>query len=372
MYLSRMIEGRLALLVWIFSLWSARIAYGVVGMLEFGTEVVCTNSPGLIHRQRDMCRSSPDAMVAVGDGIRLATEECRYQFRNHRWNCTGIENPSSFGHVVVVGSREAAFTYAISSAGVAYSVTAACARGNISACGCDPGPKPREPTPAGWKWGGCSVDVNFGVRFSRKFLDVRELEGDERSLMNLHNNKAGRKAVKSSLIVECKCHGVSGSCTMKTCWKTLPTFRQVGDILMKKYYRARPVASQTGASNMGASHVGASHVGASHRRRAKRQHLVLTKGKVPVKREPKKSELVYLQMSPNYCERDLAAGSLGTAGRRCNRTSRGIDGCDLMCCGRGYNTHQYTRTFQCRCNFVWCCKVDCDTCSERTEEYTCK
>lgn len=95
--------------------------------------------------------------------------------------------------VIVSGSREAAFTYAISSAGVAYAVTAACARGNISACGCASGPKHREPNPPGWKWGGCSVDINYGVRFARKFLDAREFEGDERSLMNLHNNKAGRK-----------------------------------------------------------------------------------------------------------------------------------------------------------------------------------
>ncbi|XP_056630942.1 protein Wnt-7b isoform X1 [Diorhabda sublineata] len=365
MYLSQKnrIKG-FALLVWIFSVWSVRVVLGVISVIDFGAEVVCTNSPGLIHRQRDMCRASPDAMVAVGDGIRMATNECKYQFRQHRWNCTGIESPSSFGHVVIVGSREAAFTYAISSAGVAYSVTAACARGNISACGCDPGPKPREPTPAGWKWGGCSVDINYGVRFARKFLDARELENDARSLMNLHNNKAGRKAVKMSLIVECKCHGVSGSCTMKTCWKTLPTFRQIGDLLMKKYYRARPVAAN--------NQHGHGPRGIDFPRKARRQHLVLTKGKVPVKKMPKMSELVFLQMSPNYCERDLAAGSLGTVGRQCNRTSRGTDGCDLMCCGRGYNTHQYTKTYQCRCKFHWCCKVECDTCSERTEEYMCK
>lgn len=95
---------------------------------------------------------------------------------------------------VFSGSREAAFTYAISSAGVTYSVTAACARGNISACGCAPGPRLRdEPAPAGWKWGGCSVDIGYGMRLARRFLDARELEGDARSLMNLHNNKAGRK-----------------------------------------------------------------------------------------------------------------------------------------------------------------------------------
>lgn len=78
---------------------------------------------------------------------------------------------------------------------MAYAVTAACARGNISSCGCAPDPKgPREAAaPSGWKWGGCSVDIGYGMRFARRFLDARELEGDERSLMNLHNNKAGRK-----------------------------------------------------------------------------------------------------------------------------------------------------------------------------------
>jgi hypothetical protein len=44
-----------------------------------------------------------------------------------------------------------------------------------------------------WKWGGCSVDINFGTKYTRKFLNVREVEGDARSLMNLHNNRLGRK-----------------------------------------------------------------------------------------------------------------------------------------------------------------------------------
>jgi wingless-type MMTV integration site family protein 7 len=44
-----------------------------------------------------------------------------------------------------------------------------------------------------WKWGGCSVDIDFGIRFARKFLDIREIEADARSEMNLHNNQVGRK-----------------------------------------------------------------------------------------------------------------------------------------------------------------------------------
>lgn len=92
------------------------------------------------------------------------------------------------------GSREAAYTYAVSSAGAVHAITAACARGNISLCGCDALQKMtyREQNQA-WKWGGCSADISFGMKYARKFLDAREIEGDARSLMNLHNNRAGRK-----------------------------------------------------------------------------------------------------------------------------------------------------------------------------------
>lgn len=72
-------------------------------MAAIGAEVICGRVPDLTTKQREMCKASPDAMVAVGDGVRLATSECRYQFRDHRWNCTGISNPASFGHVVTVG-----------------------------------------------------------------------------------------------------------------------------------------------------------------------------------------------------------------------------------------------------------------------------
>lgn len=106
------------------------------------------------------------------------------------------------------GSREAAFTYAISSAGAVHAITAACARGNISLCGCDsshrlqlPYAKQLEQHQQTFKWSGCSADINFGMKFARKFFDAREIEGDARSLMNLHNNRAGRKVLWIILLV---------------------------------------------------------------------------------------------------------------------------------------------------------------------------
>lgn len=49
-------------------------------------------------------------------------------------------------------------------------------------------------------WGGCGDNTDYGYRFTRSFVDVREREknyprhsdGLARILMNIHNNEAGR------------------------------------------------------------------------------------------------------------------------------------------------------------------------------------
>ena len=51
-----------------------------------------------------------------------------------------------------------------------------------------------------------------------------------------------------------------------------------------------------------------------------------------------KTDLIHIHKSPNYCVQDAKKGILGTSGRVCNKNSTGSDSCDLLCCGRGYNT----------------------------------
>lgn len=43
------------------------------------------------------------------------------------------------------------------------------------------------------------------------------------------------QAVYNLANVACKCHGVSGSCSLKTCWLQLADFRRVGEFLKEKY-----------------------------------------------------------------------------------------------------------------------------------------
>ncbi len=90
-----------------------------------------------------------------------------------------------------IGSREASYTYAISSAGVTYAISQACSRGNITFCGCNHDSNSNQPNDSSWKWSGCSTNIRYGMKFAKHFLDSRET--DSRSLMNLHNNNAGRK-----------------------------------------------------------------------------------------------------------------------------------------------------------------------------------
>lgn len=69
---------------------------------------------------------------------------------------------------------------------------------------------------------------------------------------------------------------------------------------------------------------------------------------------------------------NIVPGSLGTAGRVCNKTSRGTDSCEVMCCGRGYDTTRVKRITKCECKFKWCCAVECKDCEEAVDIHTCK
>ncbi|XP_061815800.2 protein Wnt-7b-like [Nerophis lumbriciformis] len=320
-------------------------------VVALGANIICNKIPGLAPRQRALCQSRPDAIIVIGEGAQLGINECQYQFRYGRWNCSALGERTVFGQELRVGSREAAFTYAITAAGVAHAVTTACSQGNLSQCGCDRDKQGYHDREQGWKWGGCSADVKYGVEFSRRFVDAREIKKNARRLMNLHNNEAGRKVLEERMKLECKCHGVSGSCTTKTCWITLPKFREIGYLLKERYGAAIQVEP----------------VHASRLRQP--SFLRLKEGRGYQK--PADTDLVYLERSPNYCEEDRATGSTGTRGRLCNGTSAYTDGCNVMCCGRGYDTLHYTRVWQCNCKFHWCCFVKCNICSEKSEVFTC-
>ncbi|KAJ9582692.1 hypothetical protein L9F63_022959 [Diploptera punctata] len=295
-------------------------------------------------------QSAEDHMGPVGRGVRMGITECQWQFITRRWNCSTVHNNTVFGPKVKTGSREAAFTHAIGAAGVVHSVARACREGQLSTCGCSRSGRPRELR-RDWIWGGCGDNLEYAWGSHKSFWTYLEREKNYRrgskeqgvSLMNIHNNEAAAIIKKSR--VTCKCHGVSGSCSLVTCWQQIAHFREIGDYLKDKYD------------------------GGTEVRVNRRGRLQI---KDPRFNKPTANDLVYLDDSPNYCIRNLSVGSLGTQGRPCNRTSPGMDGCNLMCCGRGYNTQKTTVRERCDCKFHWCCRVECKTCERTMDTYMCK
>ncbi|XP_042237837.1 protein Wnt-5b-like [Homarus americanus] len=307
----------------------------------------CNNLTYLVAKQKQLCRLSQNVLKTVSQGARMGINECQHQFNMHRWNCSTFTNsPHVFGYLLRIKSREKAYVYAISAAGVAYSVTRACSRGELTECGCDERIRQR-PTRGRWEWGGCSEDLRFGEYFSKEFVDAREDRGTADGLMNLHNNEAGRRAIRSEMELVCKCHGVSGSCSMRVCWRRMAAFRNIGDSLLQRFEGASIVRFV---------------------KKGKRKKLR------PLKRgfkRPTRRDLLYLEESPDYCTRNQDLGVLGTEGRLCNKTSWGMDGCRILCCGRGYQTMVREVTEKCNCRFIWCCKVQCEKCQVSREEHYC-
>ncbi|GAB1610260.1 protein Wnt-11b-2-like isoform X1 [Argonauta hians] len=281
----------------------------------------------------------------------LAFDTCQEQFNKKRWNCSSVNNVPQLSKDLVRGTREQAYVYAVTSAALAHAVARACSIGVTTKCSC--GSLPNTPPTGAFKWGGCGDDIQYGLEFSEAFTD-RTLQKklkqrrSKKAEMNRHNNQAGRTVVSDSLALSCKCHGVSGSCNIKTCWKSLADFPIIGVELKKRHSLAVEVKTK--------------------RVKKKRVFVPVRKRVQPIRSD----EFIYYTKSPDYCHKDPEIGSVGTYGRYCDRHRSGTGGCGTMCCGRGYHTFVRTVSERCRCQYVWCCYVKCDACTKRIELSTCK
>lgn len=356
----------------------------------------------LSYGQQKLCSSNINVMPVVSRAARAALQNCKAQFKNRRWDCQTIDDPTVFGPIISIGSSEMAFVHALSAASLMSFVARACRDGAFNSCGCSKSKRPNN-LKDDWVWGGCGDDFDFAYKFTQKFVDSREKELrrltraivsappkeipkmleqelnltaesasdtvvttpppnegkhirgstttakhkgrkgfkfntqlEARSLMNLHNNEAGRRAVVKKSRINCKCHGVSGSCSVITCWQQLTAMKDIAEYLKEKYDSATQV------------------------RMNQRKKLQIRDYRRTI---PNSEDLVYIENSPDWC-RAKNNWWKGTQGRVCNRNSKGPDSCfgNNMCCGRGFNTRKLVVREKCNCKFHWCCTVKCRTC----------
>ncbi|PAV90804.1 hypothetical protein WR25_06251 isoform B [Diploscapter pachys] len=201
-------------------------------------------------------------------------------------------------------TREAAYLAAISSASIVHSITKGCTTGNLTECGCDSKPnlqryaieedilggqRRQRANSEQFSWGGCSDNVPYGVKFSRKFLDEWEQEQfnktkDVSHLVRKHNHFVGREAIAQNVRKQCRCHGVSGSCEFRTCWLQMPKFVEVAEMLKKRY----------------------EHFAVQVTKRAKKR--LRRKDRAERGTPLRGNEMAYVQRSPSYCERNDTIG----------------------------------------------------------------
>lgn len=114
--------------------------------------------------------------------------------------------------------------------------------------------------------------------------------------------------------IRCKCHGMSGSCQLKTCWKAAPDFRIVGKVL-KQLFRHAVLVDQ---SNMGN---GAPLIISKKVKSHKLKYVTEGgRGRVPrraqnisklMKTKKLENSLFYYQRSPNFCDKDPSSDIQG-------------------------------------------------------------
>ncbi|KAH8272025.1 hypothetical protein KR018_007040, partial [Drosophila ironensis] len=505
----------------------------------------CYKVRGLSDSQKKKCLKHTSVMPAISRGARAAIQECQFQFKNRRWNCSTTNDETVFGPLTSLSTPEMAFIHALASATVTSFIARACRDGQLASCGCSHGTRPKQ-LHDDWTWGGCGDNLEYAYKFATDFIDIREKEvsreknginrkrarevnkkkeilsddvraygainknnnkidvenktqlvldflnktmilkningntiianvslpngyaqnvsthkkkedtkttyllelqqriskeilnsklnekelqdlqervnqkivtskffnGDNgqrrknkrknqravhddailypvngfnpkvnndeeiiyrsqqfnakaRSLMNLHNNEAGRRAVIKKTRITCKCHGVSGSCSLITCWQQLSSIREIGDYLRVKYEEATKVKMN------------------------KRGRLQVKDSQFKI---PTAHDLIYLDESPDWCRTSnmLQWPGIfvfikhkvtkliylyifkGTHGRVCRKNSSGLESCAILCCGRGYNTKNIIVNERCSCKFHWCCHVKCEVCTKVLDEHTCK
>ena len=158
------------------------------------------------------------------------------------------------------------------------------------------------------------------------------------------------QAVRASLKRRCRCHGMTGSCSTKTCSQRIGDFKEIGNYLKRKYRHAKL---------------------ARYSNKRKLQFNT-AKGFRPVR--VKHNSLLYMVASPNYCVKNLALGSLGVLGRVCPKSETSSDQCESLCKSCGLQPREVVqyKTVKCHCKFHWCCKVRCQWCRIEDRRTVCK
>ncbi|KAK8767777.1 hypothetical protein V5799_005442 [Amblyomma americanum] len=311
---------------------------------------------------RRFCTSEPAVIHTVVQGMRTTVNTCQALFEWERWQCDLLQDRK---HLLRKVYRETAFVYALTAAGVAHSVARGCRTGRLSQrCSCAEASGQQQGS---WKWGGCGDNYPFAAKFARRLLSRDSRKRRPRTLrtpVDAHNIAVGIRTLRRGIRPVCKCHGVSGSCSARTCWREVAPFPELAVRLKRKYANAvkAEIENKPGFAATDVlvkpRKVLAGTLGTTQRPK----WLAAVTAEL---RRLGRDKLVFLEESPSFCEPNVLTP--GMEGRRC----RDQQHCSEVCCDRGHRNFTLVVYERCQCRMVWCCTLECNICENVTTAYSC-
>ncbi|CAH8502628.1 unnamed protein product [Heterobilharzia americana] len=346
------------------------------------------NELGLRRRQMRFCLDSRFgyAMLAVLRAAHAVGYHCPKTFSDRRWNCTSIHQLPHVSPELKRGTREQAIVHAFASAVLLFEIGRYCALNKIRYCSCGdedgaystpnypsshsyttnnnlPGQQHRQNVYSDFSGalvynsGGNSLDpTDTSKSGSIPMTDGQPTieNGKKKSVirtLNRHNYLAGVVLMESNQKLVCKCHGVSGSCAQRVCFRQL---RRIDTEVMQKALKMRYLAAKQVSEGMNGDLMAKTFIGNGF-----------------IDEVVKPEELVFSEHSPDYCNVEPQRGSVGTRDRICTLKDTGTSNCVNMCCGRGYRNVTKRETIQCNCRMANGFKVHCDECNVETVTQRC-
>nr|AVK72312.1 Wnt-8 protein [Isodiametra pulchra] len=305
--------------------------------------------------------------------------ECMHQLRHKPWNCPLGEHeaimmrPNSTHHQHTLN---AAFVQALNMASFVFTVHRECLAGRcdnmLLANFRDQVEKDTQSDaldrvdsyPA---YSNLQLAFNFSQYYLGKvhdYLFIRPTHSPAESAMRAHNAKATSRFINKQRTQKCRCVGISGSCSKRSCYDEIPMgFRPLAADLVHRVLKVNERVELNPDTNL----------------------LVLPGSK---RGEPSDHRFVYLNDDKDMCpfvldrecadHRDLEYlfhedNKHLSEDQKSSYAHRMTRDCKEMCgdCGYNYATQILEYSEDCNCEFHFCCEVKCERCQRKAQTYTC-
>lgn len=331
----------------------------------WNTDSACQKKYGFTGKQIRFCKQHFKWMKLVQDTTRETKDECQEEFKDRKWNCRTVNKAPHYEDDISKDTKESGFLYALSSAALALSVSRGCMQGNIPDCRCNLRNKPLTfPSEVIDKQNlsyidqrlGCKGIMKVGHDFSKLFVNLgfrrrsKTRQQMTQSIVRKHNVAVGLKAISGGEEISCVCNGATAGCVVKYCYRRLIQLQEVSERLFRKYNKA---VEATYGSNIRAVDP------------ARNNDISPT---AYYTSKDVRNSILFGSTGPDHCQYGQ------TSRRRCEidiNKPNAPNNCNRLCCGRGYKEEVIETVSSCKCEFVYCCSVKCQTCRSTKTIYMC-